>query len=95
MWGKHDEVRQLLRLTIEGLQQVEALDAAEARAYGLMSVAPALDAVLEAAHLRPDLRTALFDAVSAHAPYRDIAARSLHPGVVAAFVQAAGRHLIS
>lgn len=47
MWGKHDEVRQLLRLTIEGLQQVEALDAAEARAYGLMSVGPALDAVEE------------------------------------------------
>ncbi len=47
MWGKHDEVRQLLRLTIEGLQQVEALDAAEARAYGLMSVGPALDAVDE------------------------------------------------
>ena len=47
MWGKHDEVRQLLRLTIEGLQQVEALDAAEARAYGLMSVAPAFDAVDE------------------------------------------------
>lgn len=54
-----------------------------------------LDAVLEAARLQPDLRTALFDAVSAHAPYRDIAARSLHPGVMAAVVQAAGRHLVS
>ena len=47
MWGKHDEVRQLLRLTIDGLQQVETLDAAEARAYGLFSVAPAIDAVDE------------------------------------------------
>lgn len=47
MWGKHDEVRQLLRLTIEGLQQVETLDAAEARSYGLFSVTPAIDAVDE------------------------------------------------
>ncbi len=47
MWGKHDEVRQLLRLTIEGLQQVAALDAAEARSFGLFSVAPAVDAVDE------------------------------------------------
>lgn len=47
MWGKHDEVRQLLRLTIEGLQQVEALDAAEARSYGLFSVTPAINAVDE------------------------------------------------
>lgn len=47
MWGKHDEVRQLLRLTIEGLQQVEALEAAEARSFGLFSVVPAIDAVDE------------------------------------------------
>ncbi len=47
MWGKHDEVRQLLRLTIEGLQQVETLDAAEARSYGLFSVAPAIAAIDE------------------------------------------------
>jgi len=47
MWGKHDEVRQLLRLTIEGLQQVAALDAAEARSYGLFSVIPAADAIDE------------------------------------------------
>lgn len=47
MWGKHDEVRELLRVTIGGLQQVEALDAAEARSYGLFSVTPAIDAVDE------------------------------------------------
>ena len=47
MWGKHDETRQLLRLTIEGLQQVDALDAAEARSFGLFSVTPAVDAVDE------------------------------------------------
>lgn len=47
MWGKHDEVRHLLRLTIEGLQQVDALDAAEARSYGLFSVIPAADAIDE------------------------------------------------
>jgi DUF438 domain-containing protein len=47
MWGKHDEVRQQLRLTIDGLQQIDALDAGEARSYGLFSVAPAADAVDE------------------------------------------------
>lgn len=47
MWGKHDEVRELLRVTIGGLQQVEALDAAEARSFGLFSVTPAIDAVDE------------------------------------------------
>lgn len=47
MWGKHDEVRELLRVTIGGLQQVEGLDAAEARSFGLFSVTPAIDAVDE------------------------------------------------
>ncbi len=47
MWGKHDEVRQLLRLTIEGLQQVDALDVAEAKSFGLFSVTPAIEAVDE------------------------------------------------
>jgi hypothetical protein len=47
MWDKHDEVRQALRLTIESLQQVETLDAAEARACALLSLTPALDAVDE------------------------------------------------
>lgn len=45
MWGKDDEVRRLLKLTIEGLQQVEAITAAEAKAYCLFAVMPALDAV--------------------------------------------------
>jgi DUF438 domain-containing protein len=33
MWGKHDEARNLLRETIAGLQQIESLKAAEAKAY--------------------------------------------------------------
>jgi uncharacterized protein len=45
MWGKHDEVRTLLRETIAGLQQAETLNAAEARAYCLFAVAPAVEAV--------------------------------------------------
>ncbi|MEJ5203057.1 MAG: DUF438 domain-containing protein [Anaerolineales bacterium] len=45
MWGKDDEVREALKLTIEGLQQVTRIDAAEARAYCLFTVIPALDAV--------------------------------------------------
>ena len=45
MWGKHDEARALLRGTIDGLQQAESLSAAEARAYCLFTVNPALEAV--------------------------------------------------
>jgi DUF438 domain-containing protein len=45
MWGKHDEVREILRQTIAGLQQVESMTAAEARAYNLFTVAPALEAI--------------------------------------------------
>jgi DUF438 domain-containing protein len=45
MWGKDDEVRALLRQTIAGLQQVEQLSAAEAKAYNLLAVSPAIEAV--------------------------------------------------
>lgn len=45
MWGKHDEARNLLRETIAGLQQAETLTAAEAKAYNLFAVAPAIEAV--------------------------------------------------
>jgi uncharacterized protein len=45
MWGKHDEVRNTLRETIAGMQQIEAITAAEARAYCLFTVTPALEAV--------------------------------------------------
>ncbi len=45
MWGKHDEARNLLRETISGLQQTERMSAAEARAYNLFTVIPAIEAV--------------------------------------------------
>jgi DUF438 domain-containing protein len=45
MWGKHDEARKLLRETISGLQQVEQLNAAEAKAYNLFAITPAIEAV--------------------------------------------------
>ncbi|MEJ2054339.1 MAG: DUF438 domain-containing protein [Calditrichaceae bacterium] len=45
MWGKHDETRELLKGTIEGLQQIDSIKADEARAFNLFSVKPALDAV--------------------------------------------------
>ncbi len=38
-----------------------------------------LDPVLRAAQTNPDLRRALFEAVSAHAPYRQVVRRSLRP----------------
>jgi DUF438 domain-containing protein len=45
MWGKHDEARNLLKETIAGLQQVESMTAAEARAYNLFAVTPAIEAI--------------------------------------------------
>jgi hypothetical protein len=45
MWGKHDEVRNLLRETIAGLQQAEELSAGEAKAYNLFTVTPAIEAI--------------------------------------------------
>lgn len=45
MWGKHDEVRTLLRETIAGLQQAETMSAAEAKAFSLFTVGPAMEAV--------------------------------------------------
>ncbi|GAB4488631.1 MAG: DUF438 domain-containing protein [Anaerolineales bacterium] len=45
MWGKHDEARNLLKETIAGLQQVETMTAAEAKAYNLFAVSPAIEAI--------------------------------------------------
>jgi len=45
MWGKHDEARNLLKETIAGLQQAETMTAAEARAYNLFTVTPAIEAI--------------------------------------------------
>ncbi len=45
MWGKHDQARSLLRETIAGLQQVESMSTAEAKAYNLFTVTPAIEAV--------------------------------------------------
>ncbi len=45
MWGKHDEARNLLRETITGLQQIESLNAAEAKAYNLFTVSPAIETI--------------------------------------------------
>lgn len=45
MWGKHDEVREILKLTIEGLQQIDKIDSKEAKAYNLFAVKTAAEAV--------------------------------------------------
>lgn len=45
MWGKHDEARTLLKETIDGLQQVTSIEAAEAKAYAVMAIEPALAAI--------------------------------------------------
>lgn len=45
MWGKHDQARNLLRETIAGLQQIETMSAAEAKAYNLLAITPAIEAI--------------------------------------------------
>ncbi len=45
MWGKHDEVRELLKGTIEALQKIDNIGGAEAKAFCLFAVKPAAEAV--------------------------------------------------
>jgi DUF438 domain-containing protein len=45
MWGKHDQARDLLRQTLDGLQQTETMSAAEAKAYALFTITPAVEAI--------------------------------------------------
>ncbi len=47
-----------------------------------------LDPIIRAARQSPKLQSALYDAVSAHAPYRQVIAQSLHPSVVGAVLRA-------
>ncbi len=45
MWGKHDETRELLKLTLDGLQNIDSIGSEEARAYNIFAVLPSLDAI--------------------------------------------------
>lgn len=45
MWGKHDQTREMLQLTIQGLQEIDSIRAAEAGAYNLLAVQPAIESV--------------------------------------------------
>lgn len=54
----------------------------------LMSRFGLFSPVLRAARKDPHLRSALFDAVSAHAPYSEVLAETLHPASIAAVVRA-------
>jgi len=45
MWGKHDETRELLKLTVDGLQNIESIESEEARAYNIFAILPSLDAI--------------------------------------------------
>ena len=47
-----------------------------------------LDPVIRAAKQNPMLQSALFDAVSAHAPYRQVIRQSLQPGIILAVLRA-------
>lgn len=47
MWGKHDEVRELLKTTLEGFQEVKSFNAAEAAAFNQFSTAIVADAIDE------------------------------------------------
>ncbi|RLD06355.1 MAG: DUF438 domain-containing protein [Chloroflexota bacterium] len=45
MWGKHDEIREYLKMTIQGLQETDHIQAAEAKAYNLFAVSTAIESV--------------------------------------------------
>jgi DUF438 domain-containing protein len=45
MWGKHDETREILKATIQGLQETDRIQAAEAKAYNLFAVSTALESI--------------------------------------------------
>jgi hypothetical protein len=45
MWGKHDEVREMLKTTLEGLQSVTEFNAPEAAAFNQFSVTMVLDGI--------------------------------------------------
>lgn len=45
MWGKHDETREILKRTIQGLQETEHILSAEARAFNQLVVRTALESV--------------------------------------------------
>ncbi len=47
MWGKHDEVRKLLKGTLGGFQEVERFSAAEASAFNQFAVSAIVDAIDE------------------------------------------------
>ena len=47
MWGKDDEVRDLLKTTISGLQQIDAITKSEAVAFNEMAILPSVVAVEE------------------------------------------------
>jgi DUF438 domain-containing protein len=45
MWGKHDEIRNLLKTTIDGLQQIGTITASEARAFGQLVIDGLLESI--------------------------------------------------
>ncbi len=45
MWGKHDEVRKLLKETLAALQEVQTYSAGEAKAFAGFTVRPLLEAI--------------------------------------------------
>ena len=47
MWGKHDEVRELLKTTLDALQQVPSFSASEAAAFNQLTVSLVADAIDE------------------------------------------------
>jgi DUF438 domain-containing protein len=45
MWGKHDELREMLKISLEGLQGITAINGSEAKAYNLIAIQPLLEAI--------------------------------------------------
>jgi hypothetical protein len=47
MWGKDDEVRELLKTTLAGLQEIDSISASEAVAFSQLAILPAAEAAEE------------------------------------------------
>jgi DUF438 domain-containing protein len=45
MWGKHDETREFLKLTLDGLQNIESINQDEALAYCTLAILPSVETV--------------------------------------------------
>lgn len=85
---KHEDFQQYYRTANQDIIQDLPYGHAMRQLTIFMSRVGLLNPVLRAAKKTPDLQSALFDAVSAHALYREVFAKSMRPKTMFAILQA-------